>query len=314
MSNAEHLVAEGIAKVQTIQSAEGKVQAEHTSIAPVALDLYRRLRDLDLLQHVAEAEILGYTVIPPEKAMPAGLAVRLREAILDVSQRRFGVRPNLDLGSEHARPESFFGHVHPYMLFEDPVFEEAFTNPVRRVLSDYFVGANATVHNCIAIVKGPGGSDLPLHADNALFPPPFPVQPHILNVTYALTDYTRANGALAFVPGSHRYFRGPIRDEAIDQRVPVECPAGSLIVWTGHCWHGAFGRTNPGLRVNLLTTTIRAHMRVQEAYRENVPPEVLARNPPFFAKLMGKHINFGWKEEGPQNEDTAYNIGNHYYD
>ena len=29
---------------------------------------------------------------------------------------------------------------------------------------------------------------------------------------------------------------------------------------------------------------------------------------------MGKHINYGWNEEGPQNEATAYNVSRHAYD
>jgi len=87
-----------------------------------------------------------------------------------------------------------------------------------------------------------------------------------------------------------------------------------MIFWGGHTWHGAFARTAPGVRVNLLMAMMRPHLRPQEAYREHVTDEVLASNPPRFAKLMGKHINYGWREEGPQNSQNAYNMGRHVYD
>ena len=44
---------------------------------------------------------------------------------------------------------------------------------------------------------------------------------------------------------------------------------------------------------------MRMYMRPQEPYRENVTPKILERNPPRFAKLMGQHLAYGWKEEGP---------------
>ena len=43
----------------------------------------------------------------------------------------------------------------------------------------------------------------------------------------------------------------------------------------------------------------RAYLRPQELYRENVSKEILDRNPPRFATLMGLHDAWGWKEEGP---------------
>jgi hypothetical protein len=143
---------------------------------------------------------------------------------------------------------------------------------------------------------------------------PFPSIPQVCNITYALSDYTRENGALCFVPGSHKHLCHPAPGEGLDQRVPVECEAGSIIFWGGNAWHGAYARTAPGLRVNLIMAMMRPHMRPQEALRENVTQEILDANPPRFAKLMGKHINYGGKEEGPQNEATAYNVSRHAYD
>jgi hypothetical protein len=283
-------------------------------ISPAAEDLWSEIVRLGLERNIAELEVRGFTVILPDKAAPKGFAQRLRAAILDVSEKRTGVRPDEQMGATHARDPRPFGQLMSYMLFEDPVFQEAMCNPVGTTLVRYLLGETAMASNCIAIVKGPGGVDLGLHADNALVHAPFPSNQMVCNVTYALSDYSRENGALCFVPGSQKYYRHPVGDEGLDQRVAVECPAGSMIFWGGNTWHGAFARTAPGLRVNLLMAFMRPFMRPQEPYREDVSQEVLDANPPIFARFMGQHLNYGWREEGPQNEATAYNVGRHAYD
>jgi ectoine hydroxylase-related dioxygenase (phytanoyl-CoA dioxygenase family) len=79
-----------------------------------------------------------------------------------------------------------------------------------------------------------------------------------------------------------------------------------LIVWHGHTWHGAFERTTPGLRVNLIYFFCRCYLKTSEAYGDNVPQEVLDRNPERFARLMGKYTSSGWKSEGPDYDKWEY--------
>jgi ectoine hydroxylase-related dioxygenase (phytanoyl-CoA dioxygenase family) len=283
-------------------------------ISPEAVELWREIERLDLVAHIAELEVLGWTVIPSEKAAPAGFCDRLREKILEVAERRGGVAPDMISGRTHADAKRSIGGLYTYMLFEDHIFQQAMCNPIGMALTTYMVGKNAVASNCIAVLKGPGNEDLGLHADNTLMTAPFPPNTQVCNITYALTDYTRENGALCVVPGSHKHFRHPVGDEGLTERVPVECEAGSIIFWGGSLWHGAFTRTAPGLRINLIMAMFRPHIRPQEPYRENVTREILEANPPRFARLMGQHLNYGWKQEGPQNEATAYNVSRHAFD
>ena len=69
------------------------------------------------------------------------------------------------------------------------------------------------------------------------------------NSAWALTDYTPDNGPIAMVPGSHKYCRQPRLGEGEDMAVPVEAPEGSLIVWHGNTWHGAYPKKTDGLRL-----------------------------------------------------------------
>ena len=270
---------------------------------PELNSLYRELRELELETNVAELEAYGFTVVPPEKVAPSGFAEKLRESVLGVAERRSGVRPDVDAGSTHSdRPRPTGEHLF-YLLWEDPIFEEAVQNPAALGLISYLLGQNAVISSVTSIIKGPGKTPLPLHSDNARIPPPFPTYSQVANATWVLSEYTKENGALCFVPGSHRQCRQPTLAEMMPvnnpSAIPVEAPVGSLVVWHGNTWHGAFPRTEPGLRINLIMYFCRVYMRPQEAYRENVPEGALDRNPDRFRRLLGLHDTYGWKEEGP---------------
>jgi ectoine hydroxylase-related dioxygenase (phytanoyl-CoA dioxygenase family) len=153
-------------------------------------------------------------------------------------------------------------------------------------------------------MKGPTdppepGLQLALHSDQQMVPAPFPAYALIVGATLLLTDYTRENGAFAFVPGSHRAGRHPVAGEAADRAVAVEAPAGSLLVHHGALWHGSFGRTTPGLRIGLAYAYSRMFVTPLEAYREHVTKDILDRNPPRFARLLGQHVPTGSTEAGP---------------
>jgi len=48
-------------------------------------EIWGEIERLDLVRNVAELEAFGFTVIPPDRAAPSGLADRLCAAVLDVA-------------------------------------------------------------------------------------------------------------------------------------------------------------------------------------------------------------------------------------
>ena len=269
---------------------------------PLVEKIWGEIRALDLESHIAELEVKGYTLIGPEIACPNGLAGRLLEASLDVAERRNGVRPNLlaqarqapdhaemfegALGAEEG--DSPIGDLMQFVVLEGRVFEEALMNPVVLAMASYLCGYSSTLLTMACVVKGPNRTPLPLHADS-LGTSPLQALATECNMTYALTDYSRENGATVFVPGSHKWCRQPLGEErnVLDnpRAVPVDCPAGSLICWHGNTWHGALNRTAPGVRVSVIVDFVRKHIRPQENLHGKVPRKVLDRNPPRFAVL-----------------------------
>ena len=66
----------------------------------------------------------------------------------------------------------------------------------------------------------------------------------------------------------------------------LEAPAGSLAIWHGNTWHGAFNRTAPGLRVSATVYLVRPFIRPIEDYIGKVPQELIDKYGPRLAILL----------------------------
>lgn len=263
---------------------------------------YTLLRERGLLHKLAELEAFGYTVVEPEHVAPPEFITQLRETVLRVEERRVEAKIGADPKSnDRIELQNATGNLMTFLLFEDPIFEKALMNEVSLALITYLLGEDCHLSSMTSMIKGKGTVPLALHADGTYIPQPLPAQPNVSNSTYLLTDYTVDNGALTVVPGSHRLCRQPTAAETADAslQVPVEAPAGSLVVWHGNLWHGALPRKNDGHRINLIMHFCRMFCKTQEAYKGNVPQDILARNSERFAKLMGENLHYGYGAEGP---------------
>ena len=271
--------------------------------------LWPELRQLGLDTHIAELAVQGYTIVPPEKVAPPQYIGQLRDAVLAISERRTGVKPDTETGSTHLAGTHPLGQFMRYVLFEDPVFEPVLTNPVLLGLITHMVGFDALLSLNDAMLKGPGGATLAVHNDNGdLITPVYADQPQTANINLLLNDYEAGSGTIAFLPGSHLFRRQPTPGEMrelADEMVPVIAPAGSAVIWPANTWHMAFPRTDPGLRLTLLYDFCRGHLQTQSPFRADVTPEILARNPPRFAQLMHAHGVFPFREEDISPENRA---------
>ena len=247
--------------------------------------LYRELKQLDLLENIAELDGFGYTIVPPQKVGPPEHHEAVKQAVLRVAARRKDCAIEelarfFDKGQELMR----------LILWEERIFEKVVLTPAALGLIQWLVGTDCVLSLFDAWVKGKGAMGTGIHADWAQFDmPTMPPEAFGANFNYVLTDYTKADGALSFVPGSHRWRRWPSPEEAIywnDHAEAVEAPAGSMIIWGDHLWHGSYRKQTDGLRLMVLGMYNRPHMQTQEGFRETVTDEALARNPIRFTRLM----------------------------
>ena len=266
---------------------------------------FNRIRELGLESHVTELNTYGFTVVPPEKVADREFFLNIRDTVLRICKERTGFEFQLDkngeFGTYKAQPQSDGQFLLFYLLMADPIFEKWILNPTLYTLIDYLMGGQQQLSSLTSFVKWKGERQgLGLHSDS---PPDrdghLPACSDVANAAYCLTDYTLENGAIAMVPGSHRYCRQPRPGEGENNAVPVEAEAGSLIAWHGNIWHGAFPKKTEGLRLNVTSYHCHRRLKTQEAYQWRVTQEMLDRNPTEFARLVAADDHMGWDERGP---------------
>ncbi|XOV86364.1 MAG: phytanoyl-CoA dioxygenase family protein [Pseudomonadota bacterium] len=278
---------------------------------------------LGLNDNLLELEVHGYTVLPG--VLSEDRIERAKAAIL----RRVETNTKRKIDPLNATTADFHGmeYLH-YLIFDDPVFPEILLEAKPLALMTYLLGESCVLSSMGCHFRGPGGMPLGVHADGQSdgFLTPTSM---VANCNYALTPYTRENGALVMFPGSHRWQRQPrihenwtaggetipeimakeLPPEELDKvewelpggGVTMEINPGDAVIWHGNSWHGGWRRENPGARMNLAAYMCRPFMSTQELRRDTRYPEVMARyaNEPRFAQLMGENIFNGWREEGP---------------
>ena len=69
-------------------------------------------------------------------------------------------------------------------------------------------------------------------------------------------------------------------------------------MFTGNLWHCAGARTIPGQRVGMTVYFNRMYARPQEDLNSVLSDEIIARNPPRFAHLVGRDNPYPSREFG----------------
>ena len=277
--------------------------------------IYSQIEALGLVEHIKHLDEYGYTVIPPELVAPEAFQDRLREAVLAVNEQRTGQKINLeDIESARLSKDGPLNG-HWGILTDDPVFQEAIMNPTVLAMAKYLCGNSVVLSDLLCLIKQRDDTlTHPLHTDQHGTPPPLPPYAQVANVTWALTEYTKGNGPVAIVPKSHQKGRYPtleegnfLREDAPVKPIPIEAPAGSLIVWHGATWHGSFPRESEGLRMNLIMVFTRVYMQKIRDFKNTIPQEVIDRHPVEFAHLVGANSMYPFVDgKPPSKEENAY--------
>ena len=278
-----------------------------SKLPPIALDMLRgmgieppcdaaerqkrAIRELGLEANVRDLEEKGYTVV--RGAFTADMADRIRKRILEVAAED-QARGIVTMGGDRGPT----GRTVFRLVERGRVFEEAALHPVLIALMTSVLGHGLTISTFTGMIRPQGTPRLPLHSDNQFMPAPFPEWQQVATAVWYLEDLTAEAGASRLVPNSIRDRRHPGPDEGEDRVMPIEAPQGSLVMWVGHTWHGNCARTIPGERVTLHTAFSRMHVRSMETF-EKMPQEILDRNPPLFAQLVGRTLPFGYDASGP---------------
>jgi ectoine hydroxylase-related dioxygenase (phytanoyl-CoA dioxygenase family) len=226
-------------------------------------------RDLD--RGLANIADYGLTIVPG--VLTGDVLKRARDALYGAaaSDRDRAREQKFGLDYAHDATNQRVWNV----LSRDPVFEDLAFHETAVAYVKAVLGWPALLGNISANITGPGGGEMVLHADQIFVPEPWARDPQGLNVAWCLDDFTEANGATRFAPGSHKLNRAPRAEDAQADTVPMEAEAGSIVVFESRVWHKTgHNRTADEHRAGVFAWYTKPIYRTQENWFLSLRPEV----------------------------------------
>ena len=256
--------------------------ADHERLDRLRDDIFR----LELERNIVELELYGYTII--RDAMPMPFFDELRAAIMALAEEDSKAGRLIPL----AAPEGE-SYAVPWLLPRGRVFEQAVMAEKPLTLVTYMLGESCEISSNHGHVRVQGDPPQGLHIDCPFVPAPVPAFLHACTMMWCLDEFSLESGATFVVPGSHRRLVYPTPgDTSLKAAIPLTAAKGSVIVFNGNLWHGAGARTVPGERVGMTVYFNRMYALPEEDFSGAISDEVVARNPPRFAHLIGRNNPF----------------------
>nr|QBK85234.1 MAG: phytanoyl-CoA dioxygenase [Iridovirus LCIVAC01] len=188
------------------------------------------------------------------------------------------------------------------LLSKSRVFDTLATHPRilrildRLLLPNYLLTAYQAIHIL------PGETRQPLHYDDQFVDIPRPRNALSVGTIWAMTPFTRENGATLVIPKSHKW--GEERPPNDVKLTPVEMDAGSVVVFLSTLWHaGGANVTTSEKRLGVSAQYCEPFMRPQENFMLSIPVDVALNkfspklrsligysiHPPFVGHVNGEH-------------------------
>jgi ectoine hydroxylase-related dioxygenase (phytanoyl-CoA dioxygenase family) len=232
---------------------------------------------IDVELHVKEVAKQGYTII--EDAIEPALVEELTDSLARL-ERCFDVQPS---------PNSFEGHhtlrIYNLLAFDD-VWQRVPVHTSVLPVVDRVLDPGCLISSLSSINILPGEIAQPIHADDQLIPIPKPHPPTVCNSMWALTDFTKANGATRIIPGTHLGTANPDYGAPYDS-IAAEMPKGSVLIWHGSLWHGGGANATDANRIGIAMNYCAGYIRQQENQQLGLTPEKVATFEPRLRQLVG---------------------------
>ena len=162
------------------------------------------------------------------------------------------------------------------LINKDSIFDICFTHPRILAAVSHVLPQGYKLSTVASRSALPGGGHQPLHPD---WHPEWwrdrkkPSHHFSCNTIWMLDDFTPENGATRVVPGSHLGLGFP-EDEMEDvtkahpSEIQLEGKAGTVVVFTGHTWHGGVLNRNQSPRRSMTAYFCQRDQPQQTAQRQ----------------------------------------------
>ena len=175
------------------------------------------------------------------------------------------------------------------LMARSPKCRELALDPTINALSKKFLQPHCDdyqLHFTSAISIGPNETPQILHRDRGVWggyvPRSIETQ---FSTIWAITDFTKENGATLVVPGSHKWDKNRIPlDEEIKS---AEMNAGSVFIYTGSIMHGGGANKTSENRLGVFLHYAPNWLRQEENQYLSCPPSIAKDLAPELRDLMG---------------------------
>ena len=164
------------------------------------------------------------------------------------------------------------------------------------------------IEELLAIVDNTVSSTAILHLQNGFILPSFPPDrtPRIfqnrfhqdfprvfngylasVNLMFAIDEFTASNGATVVALGTHQRLQAPDPQFLESAAIPVEAPAGSMIVFDSTLWHRAGVNTSGNDRLAINHQFTRSFLKQQIDYVRALGDQAIVAHEPRTRQLVG---------------------------
>lgn len=112
----------------------------------------------------------------------------------------------------------------------------------------------------------------------------------LVNAMFCLDDFSLANGATRFAPGSSHWERD--RWPTTEEIVAAEAPAGSVILWVGSMIHGGGANKTAAPRRGVIVSYSLGWLQQMERLLLSTPPEIARTLPTRAQQLIGYQAHY----------------------
>jgi ectoine hydroxylase-related dioxygenase (phytanoyl-CoA dioxygenase family) len=182
------------------------------------------------------------------------------------TDRRYGLSQDYAYGSDDHLNQRIWN-----LPSHDPVFCELAENPVAMTFVNALLGWPALLSSMSANIISEGGQSMVIHCDQGYMPPPWS-RPLGVNVAWCIDDFTAENGATVIAPGSNGWEPNTYPPDVRERLVPIEAPAGSVVVMEGRLVHTNGINTNGARRAGIFSWyTLPVYLPQENWYRSLNP-------------------------------------------
>ncbi|MHB1540313.1 MAG: phytanoyl-CoA dioxygenase family protein [Steroidobacteraceae bacterium] len=178
------------------------------------------------------------------------------------------------------------------VLLKSPASHALALHPVILSLLDAVLGPHCDWYQLNltqAVRLHPGERRQVPHRDEEMWPCPKSGIEYLVNVMWALSDFTARNGATVLWPRSH--FARLSRELDLAQATVAAMPRGSALVYLGSLTHCAGANRSDRPRTGLILSYCLGWLKQYENAFLSYPPAVARQFPPALRDLLGYRIH-----------------------